>query len=227
MAEELEVVPPVEDKIKPPVNPDGLDDNDRASAVSLYKALRDPDTANELIENLARRAGLLDKKGDLKDDKPVTKTELGRITKKLKAALGKDYDTFSDKVGPLLDDAITEYLEEHGGKVESRRSGDKWENEVEKFTETHELTTKIEDAMKDIMKHSPPNFKSEGFSAQKYLSRMYKLALEELGEKPPKDKKSESRNDFPDFEVRNAPKVITLDDAIDAAMKGIRFKHNN
>lgn len=206
----------------------GLDEGELKSAASLYKALKDPDTAQELIESLARRAGLLDKKDNNKADKKVTEKELGRLTKKLKASLGKDYDTFSDKVGPVFDEAIEEYMQEHFGKTEAKFTESKWETEVEKFTDSHELTRKIENKMKDLMDEAPPNFKSGNFNAQKYLARTYKNALEDLGEDAPtsskKVKKSKDEDSTDGITERPRPKSVSLDDAIDAAMKGIRYK---
>lgn len=207
---------------------DDLTPEEIKSSRSLYKALKDPETANELIENLARRAGLLDKKGKNTEDKKETVKELGRITRKLKASLGKEFEGFSDKVGPVFDEAMQEYMEEHFGKTEAKFTETKWEGEVDKFRDSHELTRKIENKMKELMDEAPPNFKSGSFDAQKYLNRIYKNALEDSGEEAPKKSSKRSKdneNDNNGIVERQRPKTVSVDDAIDAAMKGIRFKN--
>lgn len=203
------------------------------SALSLHKALADPETAEELVKYLAQKAGLLDKKDDIKPgtDKAVAE---GRIHKALKTKLGKDYEKFSDLVGPALDEAIQDYLKEEIGKASRSSAEDRWSNTIDKFTETHEMTEDIEDKMKELMEEAPPNVGRKGFDGAKYLERMWKSALDELGIEAPKPKKSgklrsssaeEDDDSLPGVVVRKAPKGLTLDDAIEAAMKGIRLKH--
>lgn len=206
---------------------DGLDESDIKSARSLYKALKDPETSSEVIETLARRAGLLDKKGGNTETKKEVKDELGRITKKFKSGLGKDFEGFSDKVGPLLDEAIKEYMEEHFGKASAKSSEAKWEGEIEKFQESHELTRKVEKKMQELMEDAPPNIKKDGFKAQTYLNRMYKSALEELGEEAPAPKKKSKDNDDDNESgiiERKRPAGLTTEQAVEAAMRGIRYK---
>lgn len=214
------------DKSKITINGEEIDVNRAASALSLYKALEDPDTANEIVETLARRAGLLDK-----DDEAVTnrkKTEKameGLLTKTLKNKLGKDYDKFSDIMGPALEEALETMLNEKFGEQESRSTANSWETGVNKFMESHTLTTEIEDKMKELMEEAPPNPKSKTFNQQRYLSRMYNAAIEDLEiETPPVRASRVNKSDVPDFTMRPAPKNLSLDAAIEAATKGVRFK---
>ncbi len=200
-----------------------------SSAYSLFKALQDPETGREIIETLARKSGLLDEVKP-KDKEDVKDKLEGKITKYLKAKLGKDFEKFSDSVGPVMDQAIKEYLDEHSSKFESASTGRTWESNVDKFMEEHTLTTEVEDVMKELISDSPPNLKKQGFDAQKYLARMYKNAIEELGIEEPKSKKSgksksshSEDDETPDFVVRPMPKNVSLDDAVEAAAKGIRF----
>lgn len=204
---------------------------DVESAVSLFNALRDPETGMEIVETMARKAGLLDKKGEVNKDLSDKKKE--SLSKKvLQKALGKDYEQFADKVGPAFDEIIESYLDQKFGDMESTNSKSSWESHVDKFQETHTLTKEIEDTMRELMADSPPATKRDGFNAQKYLTRMYNMAISELDIEPPKSKgkgsskqsKSEDGDDLPEIVFRDRPKNATIQDAVEAAMKGIRFK---
>ena len=234
-AEEIDDQKPVDDKSddkgdksKKTEGDDGWDAEELASAKSLFKALKDPDTSREIIETLAKRIGLLDKDEENKESKKETKKTLeGRVTKIFKSKLGKDYEKFSDTIGPLLDDAIREYLDEHFEKTSSASRANSWEEAVDKFTENHEMNKKIENKMTELMEEAPPNTGKKGFNAQKYLERMWKNALEELDMEVPQKSKRRGGDDdeiIREFTVRPAPTNRTVDDAIDAAMKGIRWK---
>lgn len=218
------------DKSKVTINGEEIDISRAASALSLYKALEDPDTASEIVETLARRAGLLDKSGEPElTEKQTKKAMEGLLTKTLKNKLGKDYDKFSDIMGPALEEALETMLTERFSEQESRSNTSSWENGVNKFMETHTLTSEIEDKMKELMEEAPPNPKSKTFNQQRYLARMYNSAVEDLDiEAPPvrqsRDRKGSDRDDIPDYVVRPAPKNLDLDSAIEAATKGIRFK---
>jgi hypothetical protein len=213
-------------KIK--IGDDEVDLSEVTSAVSLYKALQDPETGSEIIETLARRAGLLDRKGDLKSSDAAAEKKIDSISKKfLKEALGKDYDTFSDKVGPVFDKIIQHFMAEHSGKASQETAQSAWEKSVDDFIGEYHVTPKIERVMQELIADAPPNIGRKGFNHSRYLTRIYKAAVEELGETPtpPRSKQNSRKDDsIADFVVRDAPKELTLDDAIEAAMKGIRFR---
>lgn len=205
---------------------------EQQAAVSLYQALQDPETSSTVIEHLARKAGLLteDKnKGgdDKKDDKKKSFSAA-----KLKAKLGKDYEKFADAIGPAFDDIIEERLAELTTRNTQQRETDRWTAEVDKFMGSYELTEEIESAMKDLMADSPPAVNREGFNAQRYLTRMYNQACAELDIEPKKAKGKGKRSraediddaELPDIREVEAPKSVSISDAVDAALKGIRFK---
>ena len=233
MADEPKTTPvdePKSTKIK--VGSKEYESKDLESATTLYEALQDETTGREIIETLARRAGLL--KEDLKPKPGESgKKAESRIGKALKAKLGKDYEKFSDTVGPALDDIIQEMITEATGSLRGETTQDKWETSVDSFIKGHETTKEIENTMMELIQEAPPNFGRKGFDAEKYLARIYKNACEELGEEPKtkeaKGKRTRGRqadieDEFPDVIERDAPKNATVDDAINAAMKGIRFK---
>lgn len=219
--------PPVDDKNK---GGDHKAAKETEAALALYRALQDPDISGDVIENLARRAGLLDRdknrrSKDSDDDRPGE----SRAAKKLREKLGKDYEKFADTVGPAFDELIAEAVNELRSHSTAERETDRWASQVDKFMESHELTEEIEDKMKELMEDSPPNTGRRGFDSQKYLTRMYKNACEELDIEVPKPKGKSRRedsddNDTPRFVLRDRPKGATLDDAVEAAMRGIKFK---
>lgn len=208
------------------INGKEVDPETASSALSLYNALRDPDTSTELVENLARRMGLLDKKGELKPE--VTEQKLqGRIHKAFRSKLGADYEKFADIVGPLLDSTIEEMFAEKLGEVENKGRSTSWASSVDNFADSHELTPDIERKMRELMEDAPPNIRGATFKADKYLSRMYNSAVDELGIEKPRTKsrrRNEDEDDAPEFVVREKPKNIGISDAVEAALKGIRFK---
>lgn len=217
---------PKDQNNKPDVDDDGLSEEEQKSARSLYKALKDPETAQELIETLAKRAGILDKKGEPREDKKATEKKLGKITNALTKKLGKDFEKFSEMVGPALDEAIDEIIEERFGNVEANSTSDKWEESVDKFLENHETTSKVEKKMLEIIERNPPNLSRKGFKASEYLEDMWELAHRKLGISVPAEKEERRRGlrDIPDITEKTVDKNISIDDAIDLAMKGIRIR---
>jgi hypothetical protein len=208
-------------------------DKDTEAALALYRALQDPDIGTEVIENLARRAGLLerDKGRRSKDNDDDNKPKESRAAKLLKAKLGKDYEKFADTVGPAFDEILAEAIGELKNSHNVDRETEKWGNQVDKFMDSHTLTEDIENKMRELMEEAPPNNTKKGFDAQRYLSRMYKNACEELDIEVPKARRSRSNDNDdtddgnpPRFVIRERPKGATIDDAVEAAMQGIRFK---
>lgn len=204
------------------------------SALSLYNALQDEDTGTEIIETLAKRAGLLDRDGkpkvEKKDGESDKKVE-SRFAKKLLAKLGKDYSKFAEEVGPVFDEAVKEYLDEHTSKAEGGSRQEKWDTAVDSFMEDHETNEEIQDKMRELIEESPFNWGRKGADPKKYLARMYNQAVSELEEesKPKprrgsRSRKTDDQDELPDIVYRDAPKGVSLDDAIDAALKGIRFR---
>lgn len=206
-----------------------------SAALNLHSAMGNPEIATEIVGTLARNLGLLDKAGDVKDPKEAQTKLEGRVTKLLKSKLGKDYEKFSDAIGPVMDEAIQEYLNEHAASVESTSGEATWSGEVEHFTDTHTLTTEVETKMEEIIKRNggiPKGLK--GKAAQEYLSDMYELAVKKLGgivqetdnddeERPLRTRRG--RRERPEFREVERPKgVLSLDQIVDAAMRGQRFR---
>lgn len=207
------------------------------AAISLHNALSDEDTGKEIVTQLAQRLGLLNKDGDLKDGKntPESREKLeGKIHKTLKSKLGKEYAAFADLVGPALDEAVNELLGEVRGTVEKTVTDQTWSDGVNKFLESHTLTDEIQDKMKELVEEAPPNVKNKNFDQQKYLGRVYKQAIEELGVEAPKAPRKSRADDEGDDEgrpkivVRERPTMASNEDRLDRivedSMKGIRYR---
>lgn len=218
---------PKETKIK--VGSREYDNKSLEAATTLYDALQDESTGREIIETLARRAGLLDKK-EVKEDKPKDKVE-SRSAKKLREKFGKDYEKFADTLGPALDELLEERLEELRGGMEAEGSQAKWESSVDKFINKYQVTPELEEAMQELIEESPPNTRGARFNADRYLTRIYKNACEQLEVEPievPVKSSSRSKDEgFPDIKEIPAPKGMTLDDAVELAMKGIRVRRRS
>jgi uncharacterized protein YjgD (DUF1641 family) len=217
----------VVDKSKPKINEveDDLSPEEVTSARSLFKALKDPDTAQEIIETLAKRSGILDKKGEPKGTEKQTEKALGKITKALQSKLGKDFDKFSGTVGPALDEAIEELLEEKFGRSEDNTVSEKWSESVDSFMETHQFTSKkVQTKMEQLVDRNPPNVKSKGFKAKEYLEDMWELAHARLNIELPTTEKEKEKPLLDNTVERERPAKVSLSDAIDFAMKGIRLK---
>lgn len=204
------------------------------SAISLYNSLSDPDTGREIVETLAKRLGLI-KDGHITEPEGKVKGKLeGKITKQLKQKLGKDYEKFSELVGPALDEAIGDLIAEHRGSVTEELSQQQWSAGVDRFLESHDFPEGVEGKMKELIDEAPPNTKSKSFDQQKYLSRMYKNACEELEISVPRAKSKRSNDDEgeegmpPKVRVieRPSPKSGSdrLDQIVEDAMNGRMYK---
>lgn len=203
------------------------------AALNLHNALADESIGPTIIEELARRSGILDKKGDLKISETAAANKLeGRMHKLLKGKLGKDYEKFADIMGPIMDEGIQEYLEEHRGSVETSRGESAWQSEVERFTDTHTITDDIGAKMQQLIERNGgvPALKGSKAS-QEYLDDMYEMAVKKLGIQIPDNPRERGRNrrdqdDAPEFREVARPKgVVSIDDIVDAAMRGQRFRN--
>lgn len=231
------------------INGKNVDPETAAAALNLYNSLADPEVGKEIIEQLARRTGLL--KDNHVPDKKEQKQLEGKFTKMMKTKLGKDYDKFSDTLGPVFDEAMSELINELKEEIGGKTEASSWEGVVENFFEDNRTTPELEREMERIIKRNggrPAGLK--GKAAKEYLQDMYELAAHKLNlnlktlkkisvesdETDDTDEDDEPvmrrsnrrsrRNDIPDFREVARPKgTLTVDEIVDAAMKGIRFKN--
>lgn len=204
-----------------------------ASAHNLYESLSDPTVGKEIITQLARRTGILNDENLTTTPKAAEKQLEGKLTKMLKTKFGKDYDKFSDTLGPVLEDAMKEFMDEYKSESRATAAEGAWGNAVENFTETHHITDAISSQMEKLIIRNggrPANL--SGKESSEYLEDMYNLAVSKLGIDPeelePKtSRRGQSRktnDDLPEFrEERRPSKVLTLDEIVDAAARGIKY----
>lgn len=208
-----------------------------SQAINLQNALTDPDIGPTIIEKLAEQSGLLNKEGNLKGTVKETERKLeGKLTKLFKAKLGKDFEKFSDTVGPLMDEAIEQYLEEHKTTVERSSGEASWDAAVEQFTESVTLTPDIETMMTNLIKRNGGRPNLKGKEAVEWMHDMYELAVHKLGIEPPdseapsrnrssKSERRSRRDEVPEYREVDRPKgPLTIDQIVDAAMRGQRFR---
>lgn len=210
-----------------------------AAAHQLYESLADPEVGKEIIEQLARRTGIL-KDGDTKITPKEEKQLEGKFTKLMKQKLGKDYDKFSDMLGPLFDEHLESLREEIKSELSSTSDAGSWESTVENFVGNHKFTAAIETEMQRLITRNggrPTGLK--GKAAREYLDDMYQLACHKLkvtpeeadndeveGDEPtPRSRRRSRRDEVPEFREEARPKgPLTIDQIVDAASRGIRFK---
>jgi len=112
--EEKEEKPPKKEKEDPEEDDDEQegsgDDEEDEKARQLYKALSNPATARQVIEVMARNAGIIDTP---KKEEKVVKT----ITDVIKDELGTEYSFLSSKLGKIIPQVVERIVEE---KTEAR-----------------------------------------------------------------------------------------------------------
>jgi len=206
------------------------------ASLNLYNSMSDPELSKEIIGTLADRMGLLNKDGKLKGDREAAGDKIEtRFQKLLKTKLGKDYEKFADTLGPLLDEGIQEYLNEHKSNTDGARSGEAWADAVDRFTGTHQLTPEVSAEMERIIKRNGGRPDVKGKAALEYLDDMYSLAVRKLGgvvqedvddrsDDDEEDERPAPRRRRPAFRYVQRPANPTIDQIVDAAMKGQRFK---
>ena len=209
-----------------------------AAAHNLYTSLADPETGKEIIHQLALRTGIL------KENEVPTKAEEkkieARFTKLMKAKLGKDFDPLSDKLGPVFDEAMEIFKNELREEQAQGSDSGNWDSTIEDFVSNNEFTPEIETEMQRLITRNggrPAGLK--GKAAREYLTDMYALACHKLGidvevedvreakqGRTPTGRRSR-RSEVPEFREEARPKgVLTIDQIVDAALRGVRFKQS-
>jgi hypothetical protein len=210
-----------------------------SSAYNLYQSLGDPETGKEIIHQLALRTGIL-KEGEAPTKSEEKKLE-NKFTKLMKTKLGKEYDKFSDLLGPVFDEAMESFRNELKDELSTTSDSTSWSAISEAFVESNEFTPEIETEMARLINRNggrPAGLK--GKAAKEYLQDMYDLAIKKLGlthvpdnreaddddsrEVQPRRRRSK-RSEIPEFREEARPKgPLTIDQIVEAASRGIRFK---
>lgn len=196
---------------------------EHAQALQLYKALKDPDQREGVIEFIAKQAGYsrlpIETKAELKEAKDEIKGAL-------KEALGDEFDFLSDKLGPALDKIITAKLKD--GLAETRaaieaQEQEKLNSQSEKalvklskdfFGEGAELPEAVKKGMSTFMDRVPadPDMSVGDYLEYAFFSTIGKLGLVKKDQKT-ELKINKNRNDAPSrlASERSTPGSVTPD----------------
>lgn len=162
-----------------PAESDELSADEITGAKSLFKLLKNESTRENTLRILAKQAGIL-------QDPPETKQEEVRARKDLKATLqdklGKDWEFFSEKFGPALDD----YIKESIAEVRSEHQTDRQANEARQVrSEIVEVTAKLNSETKGdyakmegvMSKLAEQILPGPNTSTEQYMRLLYKAAI--------------------------------------------------
>ena len=232
---------PKENKEEPKIDDDGLTQEQRANAINFYKGLQDPEKAPHLIEFVAKSAGYskIETKAELKE----AKRDIKGI---LKEKLGDEFEPLYERLGPALEEILTEKLEEATKGIREdiqSEKKEKLESEylgimngiVKDYNYGDDLPSDITKEMQSIMEEFDPK---PGMSMDKYLKSIHNLALINLGKSTNKPNARTERNRL-DAPSRLAserggspgegvaiPKKMGLDAAVKAAVDEVEAKLN-
>jgi len=151
---------------------ENLSEEEAQEAKKLYKALKDPKTAKEVLALLAKQTGLdeVDSKKDIKESKKG-------ILDILKNALGEEYSFLSDRLGKGIEEILNQEKAERDNErqqeVAKRIQGETvvaWNSLVK---ETNGDAKKLESKMQEIAKEILPG---PNTTPKQYLRRLYTIA---------------------------------------------------
>lgn len=211
------------------------DSEEASQALELYKSLKGPE-GRTIIANLAKRAGLI-KEEDFTKLTEVKKTKA--VKDVIKDALGTEYEFLADRLGGALDEIIHSQMEAIearftlSAKEAANQEADTALNKVNvKFKDFKKFETQIYDLMQSMP------FTGKGkLTMENYLIHLYNIA-KNGNEKDSSssdlvrtvDKMKENAqdanlvsSDVSSSRVKRGPVKPTLDEALEAASKGIRF----
>lgn len=206
------------------------EDPDAANALALFKLLKNPDTQKSVIETLARQAGLIETKQDVRKATDA-------IEEILTESLGEEFNFLAKKLVPGIKKILELQKVELSQDISSIATNSQQmqvTNEVERAVNILRKETKgeIDRYMPAIEKLADKYSPSEKVSALEYLRGLYKMASAGVKEGSAKRKIAEQINrNANDIGARTGSKsgsgnakpgqnkLMTLDEAIKYAMK--------
>lgn len=149
----------------------GLTKQQQIEARQLLAALRDPAKAPTVIDFLARQGGY---------EKPETKSEAVQVKKgmvaDLKEALGPELEYLADKMGPIIEKALKDQVEESQKSIKSRL-------DAAEVAKNEELADQAQDSL------GKEYFGADGAIPDKLLGKMNEL-MDEIPVRPNQSMKS-------------------------------------
>lgn len=168
LVEETKTETSKEEKVTPP------DTTEQEMALSLFRALKDPTKAADVIRVMAREAGLL--------ETPTEKKEAAKtIEEVIKEGLGEEYDFLADKLAPVIKAAVelsTKDLRESTEAAAQEREAAKIDAAINSVMGKYAGADKLENAVFKLMDDILP---APNQKVEVYIERLLKIASSEQG----------------------------------------------
>lgn len=151
-----------------------LEEAEQEQALSLFRALKDPNRAADVIRVMAKEAGLLETKAEKKEAERT-------IEEIIKEGLGEEYEFLSEKLGPVIKQAVefaTKDIREKTDATEKEREAEKINREIESVLNKYADAAKLEPDVLALMNEILP---SPGQKVDVYFERLLKIAAAERG----------------------------------------------
>jgi len=146
-------------------------------AKDLYKALSNPATAVQIVEMMARNAGLIK---DIKEGEVTEKKAVKTITDVIREELGEDYKFLGAKLGKIIPDVVERMIEEKTQDIRDKQAQKEKEDVSKAFSTAFETLggefedfNEYHDEMNKLMDTVPVSPK---LTATQYFRNLYILA---------------------------------------------------
>jgi len=206
-------------------------------AINFYKALKDPSQQVEIIAELARRAGLLNK-----TEQP-TKSEVKKYTQLMEEVLGQEYPDLKDKMAKVFDafekenDTKLLYLKHQMDVEKQEAMAQAFETEFASFIKENKVTEAVASRMIKEIEELPPSKGKDGrmIPLSNYLSKIHRIANSDVKKVVDTEKRIEKVNsnlaqratnlqsDVSESRLKQGSKLPTIREAVQAAYQGIKF----
>jgi len=170
---EVETTPEVEEEeeTEEETTEEDLSDEDKVNATALYRALKNPDTSQVIITQLAKQAGLL---GQNKQE--ATRTILDIV----KESLGEEYAFLAPKITPAIKAVVQEEMKAVQNQLEQDKLRQAEREVDEAIADMNRITKgdakKYENKIAALLDEMPPSGK---VPIKKHLMRLYTIAKQD------------------------------------------------
>ena len=202
-------------------------------ALRLYEALEDPNIGRSVVEELARKAGVIGHEQG-KSEKQITKS----VVDVLKESLGAEYEFLADKLAVGIDTIVKQTVAEQIKPVQAQ-TNEAIERAVKADVDSAyaQMEAKFKD-FKDFDKEMTELSKELPYTGdypmERYLERLYKLVTADKKEakviKQTVDKINKNAQELRDSStevqetrVKSGSKLPSLNEAVAAAFRGEKF----
>jgi len=206
-------------------------------AVNFYKALKDPNQQVQIIGELARRAGLLQK-----NEQPTAKEEK-KYSQLIEEILGEEYPDLKDKLGKVFT-AFEKESDEKLAAIRRQIEYDKaqeavreFDNEYSAFLKDNKISESTAALMMKEIEVLPPQIGKNGrkISLTEYLHKIHKLVDSDKQSVNREVKRAEKIENNLSSRVKNlatevgeerlkqGSRLPSIRESVSAAAKGVKF----